>query len=159
MTFQEKQVSTCSVDVSHQWITLTLRGICVCTLLTVITYVVKFIIVFRMACYTRHLSYCGHSLQSAGMNVWLCNGNIFGHHKLNDNLQSCCDLKDPNYVMFRLIRISLRPAVGLAGGSWQQRDCNTGSIAREAKSVARIYMTVPMERWSIYNEIHHWKPV
>lgn len=43
MTIQEKHVSTRLVAVSHQWITHTLGGIYVCTLLTVITYVVKFI--------------------------------------------------------------------------------------------------------------------
>lgn len=75
MLIQEKHVSTRSDTVSHQWIIHTVRSICVCTPLTVITYVVKFIIVPGMACHRRRWGLCRCSLQSVGVNLSVCSGN------------------------------------------------------------------------------------
>ena len=144
MTTQEKHVSTGLAAVSYQWITHTLRSICVCTPLTVITYVVKCIIVCGMACHSRHWGHCRCCLQTMWVNVsvhWECLGN----HRLYEDLQSHLDPQ----VLFGPTRASFQAAVGLAGGSRQQRDCNTGSNTGETKSAARVYMTLPVERWSI----------
>lgn len=64
MTFQEKRVSTCSVCVFHHWITHTSK-----MFLTVVTYVVKFLIVSGMAQRSRHWGHCRCSLQFVGVNV------------------------------------------------------------------------------------------
>lgn len=55
----------------------TLRSICVCTLSTVITYVVKFIIVSGMACHSGRWGLCRCSPQSVLVNVSVCIGNIW----------------------------------------------------------------------------------
>lgn len=149
MTIQEKHVSTRSVAVSHQWITHTLRSICVCTLSTVITYVVKFIIVLGMACHSRRWGHCRCSLQSVGVNVSVRTGNIWDIRDWMRIYSHAETPRTPTKVLFGPTRISFQAAVGLAGGSWQQWGCNTGSNAGETKSAARVYMTLPMERWSV----------
>lgn len=101
MTIQEKHVSTRSVTVSHRWITHTLRGICVCTLSTVITYVVKFIIAPGMACCSRRWGHRRCSLHTVGVDVSMCMGSIWTGwgltvklRPLGPQLRVCLDLRE-----------------------------------------------------------------
>lgn len=130
ISLQDKHVSTSPVTVSYQWITHTLGTVCVCTLLR------EYLCcqMFEGLCSSSRCCWalCRYTPPTVGALVFVSQAGWPLDQELASVWTCGC----------------FQAAVGLFGGSWQQWDCNSRG---ETKSSARVYVTLPVERWSVRN--------